>query len=97
MNIQLLRKNDTIKTTHLIADFDKDVRVSRCKRVVDTEQYGWDRTSSFPDDVIFGISIFHGALPYRIRHCGCILYRHVRTDSQWSWLKGRKAHAKRFS
>jgi hypothetical protein len=55
MNIQLLRKNETSKTTHLIADFDKDVGVE-CKRVVDTEQYGWIARRHF-DDVIFGISM----------------------------------------
>ena len=56
MNIQLLRTNETSKATHLIADFAKDVGVE-CKRVVDTEQYGWIARRHF-DDVIFGISIF---------------------------------------
>jgi menaquinone-dependent protoporphyrinogen IX oxidase len=56
MDIQLLRTNETGKATHLIADSAKDVGVE-CKRVVDTEQYGWIARRHF-DDVIFGISIF---------------------------------------
>jgi hypothetical protein len=56
MNIQLLRTNETSKATHLIADFAKDVGVE-CKRVVDTEHYGWIARRHF-DDVIFGITIF---------------------------------------
>jgi hypothetical protein len=56
MKIQLISNNYTINTTHLLADFDKDVGVE-CKRVVDTEQYGWIALRHF-DDVIFGISIF---------------------------------------
>jgi hypothetical protein len=41
-----------------------------------TEQYGWIARRF--DDVILWDFYFNGVLPYRIRYCDCILYRHVR-------------------
>jgi hypothetical protein len=56
MNIQQLRTNETSKTNHLIADFDKKVN-AECQHAVHTKLYGSIARRHF-DNVTFGLSIF---------------------------------------